>query len=181
MISRHDLTVLPRTGPPSTARASREQSPPAGTTGAITAVALPPRTHTRVFPARGDQVREARKFLSATLDGCPAADDAILCLSELATNSVLYSNSGKAGGTFTVHAELHENDYAWIEVTDNGGPWNEHPHRDGRPHGLDIVRELAADWGIDGDASTGWTVWARIDWNPAPPAPPQPSTGDDHA
>jgi len=98
-----------------------------------------------------------------------------LCLSELAANSVLYSNSARAGGTFTVHAELHENDYAWIEVTDNGGPWNEHAHHDGRCHGLDIVRELAADYGIDGDASTGWTVWARIDWNPtAPPAPPTP-------
>lgn len=130
-------------------------------------VSAPPRTRTRVFPARPEQVREARKFLRAALQGCPAADDAILYLSELATNSVLYSNSRKAAGTFTVHAEIREHDYAWIEVEDNGGPWNAHPHRDGRAHGLDIVRELAADWGIDGDALSGWVVWARLDWIPA--------------
>jgi anti-sigma regulatory factor (Ser/Thr protein kinase) len=170
MISRHDLTVPPQTGPPSDARASQEPSPSSWP------------SQTRTFPARPDQVREARKFLRAALDGCPAADDAVLCLSELATNSVLHSNSRDADGTFTVHTELHENDYAWIEVTDDGGLWNEHAHHDGRSHGLDIVRELATEWGIDGDASTGWIVWARLDWKPAAAsAPPTPSRGKDHA
>jgi anti-sigma regulatory factor (Ser/Thr protein kinase) len=120
----------------------------------------------QVLPARPDQVRVVRAFLAAALAGCPAADDAILCISELAANSCLHSASGKAGGTFTVRAEIHEGDYVWIEVEDNGGPWNQHVHPDGRPHGLDIVRALAADWGIDGDALTGWAVWARLDWPP---------------
>ena len=128
---------------------------------------VPPQTFTRSFPAHPAQVREARKFLRAALEGCPAADDAVLCVSELAANSSLHSASGKADGTFTVRAEVHEGDYVWIEVEDNGGPCNQHAHPDGRPHGLDIVRAYAADWGIDGDPITGWAAWARIDWPPA--------------
>ena len=121
----------------------------------------------QVLPARPDQVRVARAFLATVLAGCPAADEAILCASELATNSCLHSASRKAGGTFTVRAEVHEGNYVWIEVEDNGGPWNQHAHPDGRPHGLDIVRAYAADSGIDGDPLTGWIAWARLDWPPA--------------
>jgi hypothetical protein len=80
--------------------------------------------------------------------------------------SCLHSASGKAGGTFTVRTEVHEGDYVWIEVEDNGGTWDQHIRPDSRPHGLDIVRALAADSGIDGDPLTGWIVWARIDWAP---------------
>jgi two-component sensor histidine kinase len=82
---------------------------------------------------------------------------------ELASNSVLHSASRHGGGNFTIRAEMH-NDHARIEVTDDGGPWNEHPRHDDHPHGLDIVRALAADCGIDGDPHTGWTVWARLTW-----------------
>jgi hypothetical protein len=132
-----------------------------------TVVTAPPRKHHQVFPARPDQVRQARKLIRAALEGCPVADDAVLCVSELAANSCLHSASGKASGTFTVRAEVHEGDYVWIEVEDSGGPWGKRAHPDGRPHGLDIVRAYAADWGIDGDALTGWAVWARFDWPPA--------------
>lgn len=128
-----------------------------------TTTTAPPLACSRAFPALPDQVCEARQFLRAALEGCPAADDAILCASELAANSCLHSASGKTGGTFTVRAEIHQDDYVWIEVEDNGGPWEKHAHRDGHPHGLDIVRALAADSGIDGDPSTGWIVWARLD------------------
>ena len=55
--------------------------------------AAPPGRYDRVFSATPSQVRQARKFLAAALDGCPIADDAILCLSELASNSVLHSNT----------------------------------------------------------------------------------------
>jgi len=51
-----------------------------------------------------------------------------------------------------------------VEVRDGGGPWEEHPHADGRAHGLAIVRDLAAESGIDGNAATGWIAWARLDW-----------------
>jgi hypothetical protein len=136
---------------------------------------VPPHTFTRSFPAQPDQVREARAFLRAALEGCPVADDAVLCVSELAANAVLHSASGKPGGRFTVRAEVHPGNYVWVEVEDNGGAWNQHPHRDGRPHGLDIVRALATDSGIDGDPVTGWVTWARLDWPPADP--PHPASG----
>lgn len=130
---------------------------------------------TREFPARPDQVGQARKFLARALEGCPVADDAVLCLSELASNSVLHSSSRKPRGTFTVHAEMQPGGYVRVEVRDEGGPWDEHPRTDERPHGLAIVRGLAADSGIDGNALTGWIAWARLDW----PGAGIPLTGEE--
>jgi serine/threonine-protein kinase RsbW len=133
----------------------------ARTTGPNT-VATPSCKREQVLPARPDQVRVARAFIASVLAGCPVANEAILCASELANNSILHSDSKKPGGTFTIYAEMHS-DYVWVEVKDDGGSWNQHAHSDGRPHGLGIVNELAADWGIDGDPLTGWIVWARLD------------------
>lgn len=129
-----------------------------------TAPATPLIAWSRTFPATAQQVGEARRFLATILDGCPAADDALLCLSELATNAVLHSASSKTAGTFTVRAQMSPG-HAWIAVEDNGGPWAGHDHQDGRQHGLAIVAELATGgWGRDGDALTGWLVWAALEW-----------------
>jgi hypothetical protein len=68
-------------------------------------------------------------------------------------------------------------DYVWIEEEDNGGAWNQRTHSDGRPHGLDIVRALTAETGIDGDPITGWVTWVRLDW----PTPSPASHGKDTA
>jgi anti-sigma regulatory factor (Ser/Thr protein kinase) len=113
----------------------------------------------QVLPAHAQQVQVARAFIAAVLAGCPAADDAVLCVSELATNAVLHS----ASRTFTVRAAIFD-DHVWVEVEDNGGHWEDRPHRDGRLHGLDIVRELAADCGRYGAPLTGWVAWARLEW-----------------
>ncbi len=115
----------------------------------------------QVLRARRDQVQVARAFIAAVLAACPAADDAVLCVSELATNAVLHSASRNPGGTLTVRAAIFD-DHVRVEVEDNGGRWDEHPHRDSRPHGLDIVRELAAGSGREGSALTGWVVWVRL-------------------
>jgi serine/threonine-protein kinase RsbW len=122
---------------------------------------------TRVFAASLEQVRHARTFLRDALDGCPAADDAILCLSEFAANCVVHSASRRRGGTFTISAEIYPGDYIRIEARDDGGLWNQQHNGDGRPHGLDIVASLAADWGVSGNALTGWTAWATLGWHPA--------------
>jgi serine/threonine-protein kinase RsbW len=117
----------------------------------------------QVLPACRDQVQVARAFIAAVLAACPAADDAVLCVSELATNAVVHSASRDPGGTFTVRAAMFD-DHVRVEVEDNGGSWEDRLHHDGRPHGLDIVRELASDFGRHGSPLTGRVAWARLEW-----------------
>jgi serine/threonine-protein kinase RsbW len=104
------------------------------------------------------------------LEGFPGADDAVLCISELASNSVLHSHSGRTGGTFTVRIEVRDGRYVHVEVKDGGGPWQEPMARDDdRLHGLQVISELADTCGREGDGATGWVTWARLGW---------PSTND---
>ena len=115
----------------------------------------------RRFPASPPQIREARLFLTTILEGC-SPDDALLCLSELATNAVVHSRSRELGGCFTVHAQRQGN-ICRVEVRDQGGPWTApaltNPgEMNGR--GLAIVGQLAHAWGRCGDEA-GWTVWLR--------------------
>ena len=121
-------------------------------------------TWARTFPAVPAQVREARRFLAGVLDGRPAAGDALVCLSELASNAVVHSRSGQAGGTFTVRVRL-DGQRLRVEVCDQGGPW----HSPGSPRtdepngrGLLIVSQLATRWGCEGHSRTGWTVWFEL-------------------
>jgi len=123
----------------------------------------PPLAWSRAFPATPAQAREARRFLAAILDGHATTDDAVLCLSELATNATVHSQSRSPGGHFTVRAEL-QGDRLRVEVQDEGGPWI-WPRRDGELHGrgLLIVGQLSRTWGRTGDSATGWTVWFEMD------------------
>ncbi len=126
------------------------------------------QSHEKTFQARRDQVRQARYFLTDFLTDCPAADDVLLAASELASNAVLHSASSQPGGTFTLTADICHGEHVRIEVRDLGGPWNQTPHHDGRPHGLDIIASLATSHGVTGDPLTGWTAWAVLAWHPAP-------------
>ena len=120
-------------------------------------------TCSRAFPARPDQIGQAREFLRRILAGCPVTDDLLLICSELATNAVLHSASARPGGLFTVRAEVREGDYVWIEVEDQGGRWAEAGHSDQCGRGLMIVAQLADYWDVRGD-DTGRMVCARLDW-----------------
>lgn len=123
------------------------------------------RIHDTSYPAIAEHIGRVRADLRGLLADCPVADDVILCASELATNAVLHSDSGKPGGKFTVRAEVIPSHHARIEVEDSGGAWlTTVLDRDRiQGHGLDIVSALAADWGIDGDHHAR-TVWAHFEW-----------------
>jgi anti-sigma regulatory factor (Ser/Thr protein kinase) len=129
------------------------------------AQALAERTGEITYPGAAEYIRTVRADLRSLLADCPMADDVILSVSEFAANAALHSNSRLPGGTFTVRAVISPGHHVRIEVQDNGGSTPLAGDTD-RHHGLDIIRILASDWGIDGD-HTSHTAWARFDW-PAP-------------
>ncbi|MGH9830206.1 MAG: ATP-binding protein, partial [Blastocatellia bacterium] len=108
-----------------------------------------------------DQVSHVRHQISAHLDGCPVADNAVTIISELASNAVLHS--GSTGQFFTVRCERFA-DYVWVEVQDLGGSCHCKPPDD-RSHGLDIVSALAGpdNWGTETISDGDRIVWARLD------------------
>lgn len=122
----------------------------------------------RTFAATPAHVRDARRFLAGILDGQQVADDALLCLSELATNAIVHSRSRQPGGSFTVRAQLHGHCLR-VEVCDQGGSWDSPvrasaDEQNGR--GLLIVGQLAARWGCEGHSQYGWTVWFEMETRP---------------
>ena len=120
-------------------------------------------TWSRVFVATPPHVPEARRFLARILVGRSAADDAVLCLGELAANAAIHSRS-RDGGQFTVRAQLGGG-ILRVEVGDEGGPWVQPAGPPDGQHGrgLLIVSQLTRAWGRSGGSDTGWTVWYEID------------------
>jgi len=123
------------------------------------------RAKRRVFPGRSDQVAHARHFVERALDGCPVADEAVLCVSELATNTLLHTATGD-GGMFEVVVQRGDT-WVHVAVRDDGSdkiPAAQTPGEaaeDGR--GLGLVGLVADRWGQAGDES-GRTVWFELDW-----------------
>jgi serine/threonine-protein kinase RsbW len=125
--------------------------------------AAPPLTWSQTFPGTPAQVREARQFLAALVADSPAGQNALLCLSELATNAIVHSRSGRPGGYFTVRARRHGHRLR-VEVRDQGGPWTWRGSGDDHHgRGLLIVSQLASAWDRAGDPAAGWTVWFEMD------------------
>jgi len=110
------------------------------------------------FPGRRDQVRYARAFIARFLDGHPAADDAVLMVSELAANACAHSASGQPGGAFTVRAWVSDGGCVYAEVEDDGSPWDGTFGETSSPHGLYLVRALSAECGTRPGA-LGWVTW----------------------
>jgi anti-sigma regulatory factor (Ser/Thr protein kinase) len=125
------------------------------------------RTTEVTYPGATEHIRAVRADLRSVLDEFPRTDDVILCASELSANAAQHSRSRLPSGTFTVRATISLDHYALIEVQDNGGPWNQGMVDPTRHHGLDIVRAVADEWGIDGD-HTSRTIWARFDCPESP-------------
>ena len=135
----------------------------------------------RAFPGTPQQVRAARRFAASLLDGSPFCDDAVLVISELFTNALLHTNSGKAGGLVIVQVSR------WllgvrVAVTDQGssqrpvicdaGPCRELAESG---HGLYMVGHLAErlDWHDD---ASGRTIHAILGTRPPEHCRQQPGS-----
>ena len=119
------------------------------------------RRCTGSFPGRRDQVQLIRGILAAFFDGCAAAADAVLVASELAANAVTHSASGQPGGLLTIRAETRPGAYLRAEIEDQGSAWNGNLGAPQPPHGLFLLRALAADCGTR-RGKDGWITWFTI-------------------
>ena len=113
------------------------------------------------IPGCPEQVARARAFV-ARLAG--VAETAVLLTSELVTNAVLHTRSGRDGGTVTV-VVIDLPDGLLVEVADGGSP-DRGPAVSGDRyaacgHGLFLVEQLAARWGYRQD-DAGMTVWFQV-------------------
>lgn len=125
-----------------------------------------------ILPGRLDQIREARALTARMLHGCPAADDTLLLISELATNACTHTASGHPGGTFTVRIRtcpqlIHG------EVEDQGSSWDGNIGTAQPPHGLFLLQALSTTCGTR-PGIHGWITWFTITRTQAITSMPQP-------
>ena len=123
------------------------------------------RPRRRVFPGSGDQVGRARLFVGQVLGGCPVTDDAVLLTSELVTNAITHTASGRGGKvTVTVY---RDDTRVRVEVRDDGSAEIPvvRPHDDAGDsgYGLGLVELMAHRWGHRG-GRRGRVVWFMLEW-----------------
>jgi serine/threonine-protein kinase RsbW len=114
------------------------------------------------YPGVPEAIQVARRDAATALHGVPAAEDAVYCLSEIATNAIVHSRSGDAGGFFTVATDVLPGELVLIAVADQGGLWKD-SQADTYLHGLAIVNEMSAAIRVDGNEDSR-TVWVRFSW-----------------
>jgi serine/threonine-protein kinase RsbW len=118
----------------------------------------------RVFPGEARELATLRRFLAVLLPECGARDDVICVATELGSNAIRHTASGR-DGRFAVEvvwdaAAVH------VAVCDGGAPTGprviEEPRQEsGR--GLLLVRSLSRTCGVCGD-QRGRVVWADVPW-----------------
>jgi hypothetical protein len=118
----------------------------------------------QVFPGDECQLRHVRRWLAANLPGCPVLDEVVSIATELGSNAIRHSATGR-DGKFTI-VITRAASCVQVAVSDAGGPGEPRVLADpdgehGR--GLVLVRGLAARMGTDGGPG-GRTVWAQIDF-----------------
>jgi hypothetical protein len=112
------------------------------------------------FRGQLDQIGHARTFIAAFMGGRAATDDAMLLIGELCSNAVMHTSSGKPGGVFTVRAMLAARCLC-AEVEDQGSTWDGRLDHAECPHGLFLLRQVAADCGTRRGAE-GWITWFTL-------------------
>ncbi|GAA3111666.1 ATP-binding protein [Streptosporangium carneum] len=120
------------------------------------------------LPGEVASVPKARHYVRDLLDanGHAHHDDALLLLSELVTNAVRYSHSGRPGGRLVVSVAAHDGTLH-IDVTDAGSADHRPRFRSevdadsGGGRGLWLVQEIASTWGWH-EIPTGRVVWFQL-------------------
>lgn len=115
-------------------------------------------------PGEPEEVSRVRGFIARTLAcaGLPGVDSdaATLLTSELVTNAIMHTDSGKPGGRVSVVIRSLS-DGLLIEVIDDGSAGTPVVKTDplaGEGQGLYLVQQMASQWGyLRGQAGT--TVW----------------------
>src|SRR6266700_415437 len=127
----------------------------------------------RVFPGEERQLGVLRRWLELLLPECPARGDVACVATELGTNAVRHTASGR-GGWFAVEITWHRQAVR-VAVADGGAPGAprviDDPAAD-HGRGLLVVRGLSVRTGFTGDRR-GRLVWADVPWGAAEPASTQ--------
>ena len=125
------------------------------------------------IPGRPTCLHAAREFIARTLGSDHARlDTAVLLTSELVTNSVKHSESGRPGGTVTVTL-LSVPDRIRVEVIDDGSEnvpalrlgEAESPELAESGRGLQLAEFLSANWGYYRDTA-GTVTWFELTEQP---------------
>ena len=117
----------------------------------------------REYPARAEQARELRRFVSCLLDGFPRLDDVVTAAMELFANALQHSDSRLPGGRIGLEVRRWPGCCVTLAVTDQGGlngPRVCELTQDGEHgRGLAILNAVTTCWGWHGDVR-GRTVTA---------------------
>jgi len=105
-------------------------------------------------------VPAVRRFVREALPAGSRADDLVLAVDELASNSVTHSSSGR-GGEFTVTVRTAAGS-ARVEVTDDGPASG--PPALSNGWGLEIVRAVTDRAGTTVGLDGRRTAWAEVTW-----------------
>jgi len=121
----------------------------------------------RVFPGEERQLSLVRRWLESLLPDCPARDDVLCIATELGTNAICHTASGR-GGHFALEV-IRQGATVRVAVKDGGaagapGVIDDPEGEQGR--GLLVVQGLSARFGVHGD-HRGRTVWAEVSWGVA--------------
>ncbi|MBS2545315.1 ATP-binding protein [Catenulispora sp. NL8] len=121
--------------------------------------------HSITLPGSTECIHEARTWVRDTLGENQGVDDAVLVASELATNAIRHSASGRPGGTFTLHVAAFT-DRWHVRVDDAGGLsvpriQTVDDDHDEAGRGLAMVASLSLRWGVFGDYRARG-VWAEV-------------------
>ncbi|MFB4313555.1 ATP-binding protein [Actinomadura sp. 21ATH] len=112
------------------------------------------------------QVRVARRFVGDALgDGHPCRWDAMLLASEVCTNAVHHSYSGRPGGTFLLNVRWAP-EWVRVAVVDQGADGTPCLRRAGAGavsgRGVALLDELSVRWGFVRRAGSATEVWFLI-------------------